>query len=228
MSFSVIQCPVKAGTENGPASIIEALARTMSARDGFTHEHARRVQRYAVALAGEACIQRPPDARGHRRRGVAARHRQARDSRSPAAQAGTADAPTNTTRSSSTPIIGADILSAVSLRRPARAHRAAPPRELGRHRLSRRPARRGDPARRARARHRRLLRRADVGSAVPPGAFARPRARDDSSSGAARCTTRRSRTRSCGSSTSCDGHRIGIAPAQRRARCASDRDGWRG
>ena len=56
MSFSVIQCPVKAWTENGPASIIDALARTMSARDGFTHEHARRVQRYAVALAGEANI----------------------------------------------------------------------------------------------------------------------------------------------------------------------------
>jgi putative nucleotidyltransferase with HDIG domain len=36
--------------------MIDALARAMSARDGFTHEHARRVQRYAVALAVEANI----------------------------------------------------------------------------------------------------------------------------------------------------------------------------
>jgi putative nucleotidyltransferase with HDIG domain len=36
--------------------MIEALARAMAARDGLTHEHARRVQRYALALAGEVSI----------------------------------------------------------------------------------------------------------------------------------------------------------------------------
>jgi response regulator RpfG family c-di-GMP phosphodiesterase len=59
MSFNVIQCPVKAGAKDRPASIIDALAQAMSARDGFTHEHARRVQRYAVALAAEANILDP-------------------------------------------------------------------------------------------------------------------------------------------------------------------------
>jgi putative nucleotidyltransferase with HDIG domain len=36
--------------------MIEALARAMNARDGFTHAHARRVQRFAAALADEAGI----------------------------------------------------------------------------------------------------------------------------------------------------------------------------
>jgi putative nucleotidyltransferase with HDIG domain len=35
---------------------IEALASAMRARDGLLHEHAQRVQRYAVALAGETGI----------------------------------------------------------------------------------------------------------------------------------------------------------------------------
>ncbi len=35
---------------------IEVLARTMARRDRFVHEHAQRVQRYAVALAREAGI----------------------------------------------------------------------------------------------------------------------------------------------------------------------------
>ena len=36
-------------------TMIDALARTMTARDAATAEHARRVQRYAVALAAEIC-----------------------------------------------------------------------------------------------------------------------------------------------------------------------------
>jgi len=36
--------------------MIEALARALAARDGSTHAHARRVQRYAVVLAGEISI----------------------------------------------------------------------------------------------------------------------------------------------------------------------------
>ena len=36
--------------------MLQALARTMSARDGFTYAHAQRVQRFAAALAGAANI----------------------------------------------------------------------------------------------------------------------------------------------------------------------------
>ena len=39
-----------------PHAMIDALARAMAARDQATHEHAQRVQRYAVALAHEAGI----------------------------------------------------------------------------------------------------------------------------------------------------------------------------
>ena len=39
---------------------IEVLARTMAGRDRLLHEHAQRVQRYAVALAGEAGISDGP------------------------------------------------------------------------------------------------------------------------------------------------------------------------
>ena len=39
--------------------MIEALARAMAARDESTHQHAQRVQRYAVALAGEVCLGDP-------------------------------------------------------------------------------------------------------------------------------------------------------------------------
>lgn len=37
-------------------SLLEALARTMTARDESMHGHADRVRRYAVALAGEVCL----------------------------------------------------------------------------------------------------------------------------------------------------------------------------
>jgi putative nucleotidyltransferase with HDIG domain len=43
-------------TADLPLLMIEALARAMAARDGSRHEHARRVQRYAVALAREVSI----------------------------------------------------------------------------------------------------------------------------------------------------------------------------
>jgi len=41
---------------NRPLPVIEALARAQAARDRSTHAHARRVRRYAVALAGEISI----------------------------------------------------------------------------------------------------------------------------------------------------------------------------
>ena len=226
MSFSVIQCPVKAGTEDGPASIIDALARTMSARDGFTHEHARRVQRYAVALAGEANI------RDHRMLeaidGAALLH--------DIGKLGIPDqllhkpgplTPAEYDQVKQHAIIGADILSAVSLAGPlaliVRHHHenwdgTGYPDGL-----------RGD----AIPLGARVLAIVDCYDAltsdrpVPPVAFARPCDRDDSSSGAARCTNRISRTRSFGLSTSCDKPPIGIAPAQRPSG-RSDRDGWRG
>jgi HD-GYP domain-containing protein (c-di-GMP phosphodiesterase class II) len=37
-------------------AMIDALARAMRARDPLTHQHAQRVQRYAVLLASEACV----------------------------------------------------------------------------------------------------------------------------------------------------------------------------
>ena len=62
--------------------------------------------------------------------------------------------------------IGADILSLVEFPYPGRADRARPSRELGRQRLSARPAAGdGDSDRRADSVGRRLLRRADLGSA---------------------------------------------------------------
>ena len=36
--------------------VIEAMAHAMTARDESTHQHAQRVRRYAVALAGEVCL----------------------------------------------------------------------------------------------------------------------------------------------------------------------------
>ena len=43
-------------TGDGPLLMIEALARAMTDRDKSTHQHAQRVQRYAVALAGQVCL----------------------------------------------------------------------------------------------------------------------------------------------------------------------------
>lgn len=43
-------------TADRPLLMIEALARAMAARDALTHDHARRVQRYALALADEISI----------------------------------------------------------------------------------------------------------------------------------------------------------------------------
>jgi putative nucleotidyltransferase with HDIG domain len=42
-------------TADVPVRTIEALARAMTARDASTHQHAQRVQQYAVALALETC-----------------------------------------------------------------------------------------------------------------------------------------------------------------------------
>jgi putative nucleotidyltransferase with HDIG domain len=56
MSSNVIQCPAETAVAEAPNRMIEALARAMNARDGFTHAHAQRVQRFAAALAGAANI----------------------------------------------------------------------------------------------------------------------------------------------------------------------------
>ena len=57
MSSSVVICPSLQGA--AARTIIKALTRTMTARDGVTSAHAQRVQRYAAALAEEACIRDP-------------------------------------------------------------------------------------------------------------------------------------------------------------------------
>ena len=77
-----------------------------------------------------------------------------------------------------------------------RAHRAASPRELGRHGISRRAGGRGHPDRRAHHRGGRLLRRADLRSPVSPAPRTmRPRCRYLPNE-RRRCTTRASWTRS--------------------------------
>ena len=47
-------------SEGASRTVIEALARAMTARDGFTHQHAQRVQRYAAALAQIVCVDDQP------------------------------------------------------------------------------------------------------------------------------------------------------------------------
>jgi len=54
MSSYVIQCR---GTRAVPEALVAAFARAMASRDGSTHEHAQRVQRFALALADEAGIE---------------------------------------------------------------------------------------------------------------------------------------------------------------------------
>src|SRR4051812_25963190 len=57
MSSSVIlRRPAR---DDSPRMVIEALARAMTARDGFTNQHAQRVQRYAEALADAVSIRDP-------------------------------------------------------------------------------------------------------------------------------------------------------------------------
>ena len=98
----------------------------------------------------------------------------------------------------------------------AGAHRAPPPRELGWHRLSGPAARRGHSDRRARALDRRLLRRADLGSSLPPRAVARLGGRDDSRAPRDDVRLGRSPTRFCGSCRACDPDRRGTTRAGRR------------
>jgi putative nucleotidyltransferase with HDIG domain len=56
LSSYVLKSPESDPTADLPPLLIEALARTLAARDGSTHEHARRVRRYALALADEVSI----------------------------------------------------------------------------------------------------------------------------------------------------------------------------
>jgi putative nucleotidyltransferase with HDIG domain len=59
MSFTVVYSPVKRravdGRRHNPAAV-EALSRTMFARDRQTHEHAERVRHFALELAEEAGV----------------------------------------------------------------------------------------------------------------------------------------------------------------------------
>ena len=81
--------------------------------------------------------------------------------------------------------------------------------------------RRRDSARRAAARDRRLLRRADLGSSLPPRAAARSRARDDPRAAAARCSIQRSATRSCASCRTCAPRTAPTVAGRRRPRTRS-------
>jgi HD-GYP domain-containing protein (c-di-GMP phosphodiesterase class II) len=62
-SFSACLMPFSARTVGGEwrlcdrsRTVIDALSRAMSARGGSMHQHAQRIQRYAVALAGDAGV----------------------------------------------------------------------------------------------------------------------------------------------------------------------------
>src|SRR6185436_6779166 len=57
MSSRVVTCHSLQGA--AARTIIQALTRTMTARDGVTSAHAQRVRRYAAALAEEAYIRDP-------------------------------------------------------------------------------------------------------------------------------------------------------------------------
>ena len=176
-------------------STVETLAMAIDAKDDVTHSHVRRVQAYALALARALGVTDETDAQGDRGGGAAARHRQARRARAHPQQAGRPDA--GRVRADEAPR-GHRRRHPVARRFPVsgRADRPVPSRELGRQRLSERGRRRGHPDRRAHPVGRRLLRCADVRSAVPAGADRRGGARTSCASAAAGCTTRRSSIRS--------------------------------
>ena len=92
-------------------------------------------------------------------------------------------------------LLGYDIVQAADMRARG-ALGAPPPRALRRRRLSRRPRRRGDPARVAHHPRRRRLRRDDLRPALPPGARAGVRARRAAAATPARSSTRPSSRRS--------------------------------
>ena len=141
------------------------LLRILREREPDLDEHLRSVASLAVLLA-PPCRARGRGARRGRARGRAARRRQDRDPRARAAQARAADGG----RARADPQAHPD-RRAHPRRGPGdgagRAARALEPRALGRRRLPRSAARRGDPARRAHHRRLRRLRRDGVEEALP-------------------------------------------------------------
>ena len=146
---------------------IEALALAIDAKDQTAQSHIRRVQVYAAGPRARArhAGQRDP---GREDRGAAARHRQAGRARAHPVEAGSADAG----RVPEDPHPPAGRRRDHQRRAVSVSGGAAdpqPPRALGRQGLPGRAEGRRDSARRAHPLGRRLLRRADVGAAVPQG-----------------------------------------------------------
>ena len=138
----------------------------IDAKDDVTHSHVRRVQAYAVGLARALDVTDELTLKAIE--AAALLH----DTGKLAVPERILNKPGKLTESEFEKMkqhvdVGADILSLVEFPYPVVPIVRAPSRELGRQRLSARPARRGHSDRRAHPVGRRLLRRADLGPSVP-------------------------------------------------------------
>ena len=146
---------------------IEALALAIDAKDQTSQSHIRRVQVYAAAVArgigmSENDIQGVKTAALLHDIGKLAVPEHILSKPGPLT-------PEEFQKIRTHPQVGAEIISCGAVPVSGGAADPEPPRAVGRQGLSRRAEGRGDSARRAHPVGRRLLRRADVGAAVPQG-----------------------------------------------------------
>ena len=179
-------------------STVETLAMAIDAKDDVTHNHVRRVQAYAVGLARALGVTDELTLKAIE--AAALLH----DTGKLAVPERILNKPGKLTEAEFEKMkehvdIGADILSLVEFPYPVVPIVRCAPRELGRQRLSARRARRGHSDRRADSVGRRLLRRADLRSALSAPRCPTPRRSRSCASARARCTTPTWSTPSCAS-----------------------------